>query len=389
MAQELSYVIINPYTLYKSRTGVILSRLLSQSSLELAAAAMYSPSADLVIEYSKMIVTENDPQDRQIQELIRDYVLENYMPNPLTGERQRVMVLLFKGENAVTKTREVVGNISHRSKGGETIRDTFGDLIFNRDGSVKYFEPAVLAPPSVEEAKAKLLLWKKYFDRDSGILSPILPTYNQPGHQRAVVILKPDNFRFPSGRPGYVIDMFSRTELAISAIKVHHMSVAEAEEFYAPVRIALQEKLKKPAATKAKELLESALGINIDSAREEELGRLVGPLYAEGQFNAIVQFMTGIDPKTCSPLQKKMPGKEKCIVLIYEGIDAVKKVREVLGPTDPAKAPPGSIRREFGQSIMINAAHASDSPENAEREIKILNMHQNNFVSIIQETYGS
>ena len=389
MAQELSYVIINPYTLYKSRTGVILSRLLSQSSLELVGAAMYSPSAELVREYSKMIVTESDPQDREIQELIRDYILENFMPNPQTGARQRVMVLLFRGENAVAKTREVVGNIRNRSKGGETIRDTFGDLIYNRDGTVKYFEPAVLAAPSVEEAKAKLLLWKRYYDRDSGILSHLIPTYNKPGHQRTVVILKPDNFRFPSGRPGYVIDMFSRTELAITAIKVHHMSVAEAEEFYAPVREALREKLKKPAGQKAKELLESALAIRLDSSREEALANLIGPLYAEEQFHSIVQFMTGINPKNCPIDQRTMPGKEKCIILLYEGIDAVRKVREVLGPTDPAKAPPGSIRREFGQSIMVNAAHASDSPENAEREIKILKMEQNSFVSLIEEIYGS
>jgi len=45
------------------------------------------------------------------------------------------------------------------------------------------------------------------------------------------------------------------------------------------------------------------------------------------------------------------------------------KIREVLGPTDPAKAPPGSIRREFGSTIMVNAAHASDSPDNARREM--------------------
>ena len=42
------------------------------------------------------------------------------------------------------------------------------------------------------------------------------------------------------------------------------------------------------------------------------------------------------------------------------------------GPTDPSKAQPGSVRREFGQDIMVNAAHASDSPENAEREMKII-----------------
>jgi nucleoside diphosphate kinase len=60
----------------------------------------------------------------------------------------------------------------------------------------------------------------------------------------------------------------------------------------------------------------------------------------------------------------------------------------VLGPTDPSKAPPGSIRREFGSTIMVNAAHASDSPENARREMGIVNVGENNFRSIIEEVYG-
>ena len=69
-------------------------------------------------------------------------------------------------------------------------------------------------------------------------------------------------------------------------------------------------------------------------------------------------------------------------------MNAVAKIRDVLGPTDPSKAPPGSIRREFGSTIMVNAAHASDSPENAKREMGIINVGENNFRQIIEETYG-
>jgi nucleoside diphosphate kinase len=58
--------------------------------------------------------------------------------------------------------------------------------------------------------------------------------------------------------------------------------------------------------------------------------------------------------------------------VVYEGIDAVRKIRDLLGATDPSKARPGSVRREFGTSIMVNAAHASDSVENARREMKII-----------------
>jgi nucleoside diphosphate kinase len=68
-------------------------------------------------------------------------------------------------------------------------------------------------------------------------------------------------------------------------------------------------------------------------------------------------------------------------------VEAVRKIRDILGPTDPSKAPPGSIRREFGQTIMVNAAHASDSPENAEREIRIVNVAENNFKKVVQDFY--
>ena len=82
MAEELSYVIINPYTIYKSRTGGVLARLLTRTSLDLVGAQMFAPSQALIDEYAQNIVTEADPQDRHIQELIRDYVKENLAPDP-------------------------------------------------------------------------------------------------------------------------------------------------------------------------------------------------------------------------------------------------------------------------------------------------------------------
>ena len=66
------------------------------------------------------------------------------------------------------------------------------------------------------------------------------------------------------------------------------------------------------------------------------------------------------------------PGTEESLVLIYEGPDAIARIRKALGPTDPSKAPPGSIRREFGSNVMVNAAHASDSEESVKREMDIL-----------------
>src|SRR5947207_6285958 len=57
------------------------------------------------------------------------------------------------------------------------------------------------------------------------------------------------------------------------------------------------------------------------------------------------------------------------VVQVLEGDDAVAKNREVTGATDPAKAAPGTIRKDFAESIEANWVHGSDSPENAAQEI--------------------
>lgn len=57
------------------------------------------------------------------------------------------------------------------------------------------------------------------------------------------------------------------------------------------------------------------------------------------------------------------------VVQVLEGDNAVAKYREVMGATDPAKAAPGTIRKDFAESIEANSAHGSDSPENAKQEI--------------------
>jgi nucleoside diphosphate kinase len=388
MAQELAYVIITPYSLFKSRTGGILTRLITRTGLELAAVRMFAPSLELVKQYSQAIVSANDPQDRRIQELIYDYILRNLSPDPRTGRRRRVMMLLFRGEDAVRKTRSVVGNIGPDRRTGETIRDTYGDLIIDENDQVRYFEPAVLAPPTAEESETKLKLWTKYSDTDGGILESVIGYQAGEKPQRTLVLIKPENFRFPSGRPGNVIDFFSRTGLYIVGIKLHRMSVAQAVDFYGPVREVLRTKLKDVFASKAKSALEKEFGLKIPAAQEKEMGNILGPIFGDSQFENIVKFMSGHAPSELPESQWPNPGTEKCIALVYEGLEAVRKIRDVLGPTDPSKAPPGSIRREFGQTIMINAAHASDSEENAQREMKIVNVSENNFRRVVEEHYG-
>lgn len=57
------------------------------------------------------------------------------------------------------------------------------------------------------------------------------------------------------------------------------------------------------------------------------------------------------------------------VVLVLAGEDAIKRHRELMGATDPAKAAPGTIRAAHGANIEFNAVHGSDSPETARFEV--------------------
>jgi nucleoside diphosphate kinase len=71
---------------------------------------------------------------------------------------------------------------------------------------------------------------------------------------------------------------------------------------------------------------------------------------------------------------KATTSNARCLALLYEGPNAIEKVRRVLGSTDPSKAEPGTVRSDFGRDLMRNGAHASDSPENALRERRIVGL---------------
>ncbi len=59
------------------------------------------------------------------------------------------------------------------------------------------------------------------------------------------------------------------------------------------------------------------------------------------------------------------------VVARVEGEQAISVLRTLMGPTDPAQAPPGTIRGDLGLLITENLVHGSDSPESAERELKL------------------
>src|SRR5439155_22887468 len=100
--QELSYAVVTPYSMRKSRTGGIVARLISRTGLDIVAGGMFGPSGELVKRYADTIVTETESRHRDTQELIRDYV-RRYFTGNINGQRPRVLFLVLRGEDAVAK----------------------------------------------------------------------------------------------------------------------------------------------------------------------------------------------------------------------------------------------------------------------------------------------
>ena len=76
-----------------------------------------------------------------------------------------------------------------------------------------------------------------------------------------------------------------------------------------------------------------------------------------------------IADKPFYPEVEKFMSSVPVIAMVLEGKDIVAKMRDMLGVTDSRKAAPGTLRAEFGVDQMVNVAHASDSPETAEKEV--------------------
>ena len=231
---------------------------------------------------------------------------------------------------------DTVGHIVHERTSGETIRDTFGDYITDDSGKVTYFEPGVLAAFDAEIGRARPETLGGIFRSATAEFSIRSSQFPKGAKvEKTLVLIKPDNFKFPNLRPGGVIEVFSRTGLYIVGFKVHRMSVAQAKNFTdRSCRCWRINSAAKKAATPGKTSSNSWPAARPSDTLPEQARR------ARHARNASRWFTRAKTP--CS------------------------KIREVLGPTDPSKAPPGSIRKEFGQTIMVNAAHASDSAENAQ-----------------------
>jgi nucleoside-diphosphate kinase len=123
-----------------------------------------------------------------------------------------------------------------------------------------------------------------------------------------LAIIKPD--AMASGKAGKVLAHLEAAGFTIRAARVVRLTTAQAEAFYAVHR-------ERPF------------------------------------FRPLVTFMTS----------------GPCLPLVLERQDAVAQLREVIGATDPKDAAPGTVRALYAESKERNAIHASDSPENAAREV--------------------
>ena len=126
--------------------------------------------------------------------------------------------------------------------------------------------------------------------------------------ERTLTIIKPD--AVGARNVGRIIDRFERAGLTVLAAKLLQLSPAQAAGFY----IVHKER----------------------------------PFY-----QSLCAFMT----------------TGPCLPMVLEGDNAIARLRELMGATDPAKAAAGTIRKDFASSIEANAVHGSDSPENAAVEI--------------------
>ena len=371
MSEQLAYALITPYSLFKSRTGGIIGRLLAYAKLELVAARMYVFSDAFLEEYQRIVCPANC--EPAIAKAWRSYIDVSLRPKNAWGSLPRCMLLLFRGKNAVRHLKEdVIGPFTEEPV-GDTVRGTYGDFIREEGGKIHYFEPAVLTCPDPDLNDRHLRLLADYAVRDGGVLTGRIDYGSEP--EVSLVMLKPDNFYQPSRRPGNIIDAFSLTGLRIVGAKVFGMTVAQGEEFYGPLKDIFVTKLEPLVARQVHKRLKDTFAFEFTESDAEVLSGHLAERNALTEFSKIVEYMTGIDPNEITdPAEKATASRTKCMALLYEGPDAIEKIRAVLGSTDPAKAEPATVRSDFGRDLMRNGAHASDSPENALRERRIVGL---------------
>lgn len=369
---ELCAVMITPYSLAKSRTGGIIGRLISQADLEFVGARMYMPSDAFVDELVDILnKTKLKPLFRkEFEKYINDHFrAENAAQLGMTN---RMMMLLFRGKNAVKALREVVGSPTS-APAGNTVRGTYGDCVMVGQ-DITYFEPAVILPWDNASNRSMLSLFARYAEKDGGVLEGRIDK-PKASVETTLVMLKPTNFLKRSSRPGNIIDMFSKTDLKIVGAKLFKMSVSQAMEFYGFLEEIFVDKLSFLVTQKLHESFEGMFDFAVTDEDVLSMTEILKRKNAHCEVAKIIEYMTGRNPDTVlKDRERKAPGTATCLALLYQGENAIDKIRQKLGPTDPKKAEGGTVRSDYGNDLMKNGAHASDSVKSANRERPIIGL---------------
>lgn len=119
-----------------------------------------------------------------------------------------------------------------------------------------------------------------------------------------------------------------------------------------------------------------------DGIKRGLTGQVIGRIEAKG-FRMVAIKMTRISEDLAREHYAEHVGKSffsemlsfitsgPVVAMVWEGPEAIKSIRELMGATDPAQAKPGTIRGDLGGSISQNVVHGSDSPSAAQREISL------------------
>lgn len=384
--QTLAFAWVTPKSLARGLEGGILARLLSTPELNLIGTRMFAPSNEFVDEYIKAH-TDTHSAEGPFKPFL------NFLENDLRPGNKRypnhILLLLFTGENARQRIVDVIGSQqdkTHMGTSPRTIRGSYGEFrVDPSTGEMIEFQPALVGAHSDEGNYRYLRVFSKFSFSDGGILN-----IEDDKHEftNAMVMIKPDSLVHPSARPGHIMDLFSSTGLTLIGSSVFSMSVAQAREFYGHLEGIFQQKFQKDVERVIKARLEGAFDFKIPDEVYTVTTALLMRRHAQQQVAQIIQFMTGIPPPpggthTQLPAQDQLRrGPARCLALLYRGKDAITTVRSKLGSTDPNKALPGTVRFDYGEDVMKNGAHASDSPEALEREMKIIRFGQGGKASI-------
>ncbi|MFH0911933.1 MAG: nucleoside-diphosphate kinase, partial [Planctomycetota bacterium] len=174
---------------------------------------------------------------------------------------------------------------------------------------------------------------------------------------------------------GNSIDMFAKTGLYIVAARLFSMSVEQGLRFYGFLEDVFVERLSFLVDRTLRQSLAHAFPFPLGDGDFAAMTEILRQKNARHEVARIIEYMTGTYPGEEPPAAaRNRPGATKCLALLYQGEDAIARIREKLGSTDPAKAESGTVRSDYGTDLMKNGAHASDSLKSALRERSIVGL---------------